>query len=380
MLDYLFSDSSAGIFIGAGIGAIVVLAVFIAANWKIFTKAGKPGWHSLIPFLSTYDLYEISWSGGMGILMIILTLLSVVLSATVILSAIIGVVTFVLSMVFSVKLAKSFGKGAGFGIGLILLAPVFYLILAFGSAKYVGPHNPGYQNMPMPSAAVPQPNNNNQAVLNQILDKTNKVLDQVKDKSGQVINQAENKIRQGMNQNPAGNYQGMNQLPAGNRADMNRAALDNHQAMNQYQYADPQNISGTPEGTEILYKTRKNPPQWSVNPASHSASLVGTSGMHNGLKMKLSQEKACVFGRDPETCTVVFDNRASKVSRKHCQIFYVPSNQRYAIQDLGSSNGTMIVRGNSRLIIPKNKTIFLKNGDGIFFPENVSSFTVRLQA
>ena len=271
-------------------------------------------------------------------------------------------------MVFSVKLAKSFGKGTGFGIGLILLAPIFYLILAFGSARYVGPHNPGYQNMPLPSAAVPQPaNNDNKEVLNQILEKTNKVLDQVKDKSGQVINKAENKIRNGMNQTPSGNRQGMNRTPYGNRMPMN-------------QYDNAEDGNQPPEGTEILYKTRKTPPQWSVNAASHAASLVGTSGMHSGLKMRLSREKACVFGRDPETCTVVFDNRASKVSRKHCQIFYIPSNQRYAIQDMGSSNGTMIVRGNNRMMLPKNKTILLRNGDGIFFPENVSSFTVHIPA
>jgi len=41
--------------------------------------------------------------------------------------------------IVSIDLAKSFGKGTGFAIGLILLTPIFYLILAFGDATYRGP-------------------------------------------------------------------------------------------------------------------------------------------------------------------------------------------------------------------------------------------------
>jgi len=36
-------------------------------------------------------------------------------------------------------LSKSFGKDVGFTIGLILLPVIFYPILAFGDAKYIGP-------------------------------------------------------------------------------------------------------------------------------------------------------------------------------------------------------------------------------------------------
>ncbi len=42
-------------------------------------------------------------------------------------------------LIIPIDLAKSFGKGTGFGIGLILLAPIFYPILAFGDASYQGP-------------------------------------------------------------------------------------------------------------------------------------------------------------------------------------------------------------------------------------------------
>jgi hypothetical protein len=36
--------------------------------------------------------------------------------------------------------ATSFGKDTGFGIGLIFLGFIFYPILGFGDAKYIGPN------------------------------------------------------------------------------------------------------------------------------------------------------------------------------------------------------------------------------------------------
>lgn len=97
--------------------ACVVLTVI--AQWKIFTKAGKEGWKSLIPIYNTYTLLQIL---NMEPLLCLLMLLPVS--------------SFMLSIVMDVKLAKSFGKGTGFAIGLILLGPIFYMILGFGDAKY----------------------------------------------------------------------------------------------------------------------------------------------------------------------------------------------------------------------------------------------------
>lgn len=97
--------------------ACVVLTII--AQWKIFTKAGKEGWKSLIPIYNTYTLLQIL---NMEPLLCLLMLLPVS--------------NFMLSIVMDVKLAKSFGKGTGFAIGLILLGPIFYMILGFGDAKY----------------------------------------------------------------------------------------------------------------------------------------------------------------------------------------------------------------------------------------------------
>jgi len=49
-------------------------------------------------------------------------------------------------------LSKSFGKGVGFTIGLLLLSFIFFPILGFGSARYIGP-----AGTPGAGPAVPPP-------------------------------------------------------------------------------------------------------------------------------------------------------------------------------------------------------------------------------
>ena len=98
---------------------IACLVLTVIGQWKIFKKAGKDGWKSLIPIYNTYTMLQILNMEPM------LCLLNFVPGAL-----------FMLSIVMSVKLAKSFKKGTGFAIGLILLGPIFVMILGFGPAKY----------------------------------------------------------------------------------------------------------------------------------------------------------------------------------------------------------------------------------------------------
>jgi len=91
----------------------------IAAMWKIFTKAGQPGWASLIPI---YNISR-SWAdppGGSS-------------------CCFIPFVNFIIGIILCIDLAKSFGQGVGFGLGLVFLSFIFYPILGFGSAQYQGP-------------------------------------------------------------------------------------------------------------------------------------------------------------------------------------------------------------------------------------------------
>ncbi len=51
--------------------AWAVLAV--VGRWLLFRKAGKPGWHSIIPILNAYDEYDLCWKGGKVFLAALLT-------------------------------------------------------------------------------------------------------------------------------------------------------------------------------------------------------------------------------------------------------------------------------------------------------------------
>ncbi|PLX14545.1 MAG: hypothetical protein C0598_00980 [Marinilabiliales bacterium] len=102
---------------------IVVLAVIsIAAQWRIFEKAGKPGWASLIPIYNALVLLEIVGKPWWWLLMFL-----------------IPGVNFIFAVWMTNLLAKSFGQGVGFTIGLLLLSIIFYPMLAFGNYEYKGP-------------------------------------------------------------------------------------------------------------------------------------------------------------------------------------------------------------------------------------------------
>jgi Family of unknown function (DUF5684) len=118
-------QSSASGGVGGVIGGIIGLAVavlIIAAMWKVFSKAGQPGWAAIIPIYNLYIWCKIVGRPGWWIILMLIPF-----------------VNFIIMIVLSIDLAKSFGKGAGFGIGLALLSIIFMPILAFGSAQYQGP-------------------------------------------------------------------------------------------------------------------------------------------------------------------------------------------------------------------------------------------------
>ncbi len=110
---------AAGIIIGIIYLAIIILMV--ASFWKIFTKAGKPGWAAIVPIYNIVVLLQIVEKPVWWIILFL-----------------IPIVNFIISIIIYVSLAKVFGKGVGFALGLLFLAPIFFPILGFGSAQYVG--------------------------------------------------------------------------------------------------------------------------------------------------------------------------------------------------------------------------------------------------
>ena len=114
--------AAAGIGMGAMLFSCLVLLVIVAAMWKVFTKAGKPGWASIIPIYNIWVLLEIVGRPGWWLVLMLIPF-----------------VNFIVLIILSIDVAKSFGKGTGFGLGLAFLSLIFYPILGFGDAKYQGP-------------------------------------------------------------------------------------------------------------------------------------------------------------------------------------------------------------------------------------------------
>lgn len=112
---------------------IAFIVLMVAAFWKIFAKAGQPGWAAIIPIFNTYVLCKVAGRPGWWFILLLIPF-----------------VNFIIYIILCIDLAKRFGKGAGFGIGLLLLPFIFFPILGFGSAQYLGAPPPA---APLPATA-----------------------------------------------------------------------------------------------------------------------------------------------------------------------------------------------------------------------------------
>lgn len=116
-------------FLGAYFLVVLVVAIFfIVCMWKIFVKAGKPGWAALVPIYNFIVLLEIVGRPTWWVLALFAGIIPVVGA----------IIAFVAMVIVMIDLAKSFGKDTGFAILLILLPIVGYPMLAFGKAEYKG--------------------------------------------------------------------------------------------------------------------------------------------------------------------------------------------------------------------------------------------------
>lgn len=99
-----------------------LIVLLCASQWIIFEKAGKRGWYSLVPVYGVLVLLQIIGKPWWWILLFLIPFANIVFAI------------WMLNL-----LSKSYGKNEGFTVGLILLSFIFYPILAFGNAKYIGP-------------------------------------------------------------------------------------------------------------------------------------------------------------------------------------------------------------------------------------------------
>jgi len=115
----------------AGFGMILVAGIVVVTligMWKVFTKAGEPGWAVLIPI---YNLIVLLRIAGLPWYWVFTPLVAII--------PILGWIAYLAWVVWiHHRISTRFGQGVGFTIGLTLLAPIFWLILGFGDSKYVG--------------------------------------------------------------------------------------------------------------------------------------------------------------------------------------------------------------------------------------------------
>jgi hypothetical protein len=141
--------------------ALMLVVLQVIAYWKLFQKAGQPGWKALIPVYSDYVLYGIAWKKTMFWIYlavgIVSSIPSMMLSSAVEVMAATGsatvlgvagialgllltlactVVVLVIEIMFCVHLSRSFGHGGGYAVGLLLLPTIFKLILGLGNSQY----------------------------------------------------------------------------------------------------------------------------------------------------------------------------------------------------------------------------------------------------
>ena len=127
------------------IGYVVWHILQAVADWKIFSKAGRPGILAFIPIVNIYVEYGICGSKFMGLLYLVCVGITSYVSGVqepsstlTTVSGVASVAALVLHIVQSIKLAKSFGKGVGYGILLILFGPLARLFLGLGDSRYIG--------------------------------------------------------------------------------------------------------------------------------------------------------------------------------------------------------------------------------------------------
>ena len=131
---------------GAGIGAggllvgLIIAIVMIVSLWKVFKKAGQPGWGCLIPIYNWYLMIKIARKPGWWLILMFIPL-----------------VNFIISIIVAIGIAENFGKGGGFAVGLILLPIIFYPMLAFGDAQYIAGEEPATASKAPSPPAPPTP-------------------------------------------------------------------------------------------------------------------------------------------------------------------------------------------------------------------------------
>jgi len=105
---------------------LAVALFFIIAAWKLFVKAGKPGWGIFIPIYNLYLWVKIAGRSGWWVLLFLIPFVNIVIG-----------------IIVAIDVAKAFGKSGVWGFFLLfLLTYIGIAILGYGKAVYTPPAAP----------------------------------------------------------------------------------------------------------------------------------------------------------------------------------------------------------------------------------------------
>ncbi len=98
---------------------LAIITFMIVAQWKLFVKAGEPGWAAIVPIYNAVLLMKIAGKPGWWVILMF-----------------VPIANLIVVVMMDIGLARNFGRSDGFAIGLIFFPYIFLAILGFGDSKY----------------------------------------------------------------------------------------------------------------------------------------------------------------------------------------------------------------------------------------------------
>lgn len=100
---------------------LAIMVLELVAMWKLYVKAGKPGWAAIIPIYNVIVMLQIAKKPWWYLLLML-----------------VPIVNFVIGIITTIAFVKAYGKDTAFAVLTIFFAPIMYPILAFGNSEYQG--------------------------------------------------------------------------------------------------------------------------------------------------------------------------------------------------------------------------------------------------
>ncbi len=124
MIPFEISTTAEDVANGVAWGAYVTfsmvwIGLILVAGWKLYAKAGQPGWLAIVPILNVLGMLKIAKRPLWWIVLLLIPIVNVV----------------VLVILMS-DISKAFGHGFGMTLLLVFLTPIGYLVIGFGASEY----------------------------------------------------------------------------------------------------------------------------------------------------------------------------------------------------------------------------------------------------